>query len=193
LPRLKVFLMKLVVGLGNPGDEYLGTRHNAGFEVLDRLAQSEGFAFSRKKFSSLTAKGVIEGVDTVLLKPLTYVNESGRAVRGALDYLGISIRELLVVCDDFALSLGRLRFRARGSSGGHNGLKSVAEHLGTEEFARLRMGIGYPGGTEPADYVLKKFKRSERKRAGLMIEEAEKAVRFWLKSDINECMNRFNG
>jgi PTH1 family peptidyl-tRNA hydrolase len=184
--------MKLVVGLGNPGEEYARMRHNVGYAVIDRLAESEGIAFSRKKFSSLMAEGVIEGTVTVLLKPLTYMNESGRAVREAVQYLALSSEQFLIVCDDLALPLARLRFRARGSSGGHNGLKSVARELGSDRFERLRIGIGGPGRMDPEKYVLRRFKRAELKTVEEMIEDAQAAVRYWLSSDIQECMNRFN-
>jgi PTH1 family peptidyl-tRNA hydrolase len=182
--------MRLVVGLGNPGEEYVGARHNLGFEVLDRLA--EGRAFEKRKYRSLIARREIDGVETALLKPLTYVNRSGRAVRAAVVGFKLEKDALLIVCDDFSLPLGRLRFRARGSSGGHNGLASIAEHLGTEEYGRLRVGIGGPGRMDPADYVLRRFKKAERETVEQMTQDAADAVRFWLKSDIHECMNRFN-
>ena len=185
--------MKIVVGLGNPGDEYEMARHNVGFMVLDCLAREEGLAFSKKKFRSFIAEGFIEGADTILVKPLTYVNESGSAVRTALEWFEVKVPDLLILCDDFALPLGQLRFRAKGSSGGHNGLKSVAAHLGTEGFSRLRIGIGSPGRRQPADYVLDNFKKAERETLKGMISSAADAVRLWLKSDINECMNVFNG
>jgi len=185
--------MKIVVGLGNPGDEYERTRHNIGFMVLDCLARQENLTFSRRKFSSLIAEGFIEGADTILLKPLTYVNESGGAVKAVLKWFEVEVSDLLILCDDFVLPLGELRFRARGSSGGHNGLKSVSAHLGTEVFSRLRMGIGSPGRRPPADYVLDNFKKAEIETLEKMISRAADAVRFWLKSDINECMNIFNG
>lgn len=169
---------RLVVGLGNPGPEYAGTRHNVGFEVLDRVAAATARAFVRRG-RSLEARGEREGVPFVLAKPQTYMNASGRAVRDLLDELGAEA-ELLVLCDDFHLPLGRLRCRARGSDGGQKGLASV-NALAGRDVPRLRLGLGEPPDAVPAeDWVLRPFKRGERPEADAMLDRAAALVLDWL-------------
>jgi PTH1 family peptidyl-tRNA hydrolase len=185
--------MKVVVGLGNPGPKYAGTRHNVGFEVIDYLAKGPGCSAFREKFEAFVAE-LKEGDETVLLvKPLTFMNLSGRAVRAVLDFYKLPVEQVLVVCDDFNLPLGKLRVRARGSHGGQNGLRSVQEQLGTDAYARLRIGVGQPDPGEAVDYVLARFKPGERPVVEEAVATAAQAVLAWVRGGIEVCMNRFNG
>src|SRR5436190_2416686 len=156
--------MKLIIGLGNPGPKYAGTRHNVGFDVIDYLAAAPGTTPFREKFEAFVAEAK-EGDETVLLvKPLTFMNLSGRAVRAILDFYKVPAENLLVVCDDFNLPLGKLRIRTKGSHGGQNGLRCVQEQLGTDAYTRLRIGVGAPT-FDAVDHVLTKFKPGERAAA----------------------------
>jgi len=178
------------IGLGNPGKKYAGTRHNFGFLVVEALAQSLGLDLQESKFfEAKVAKGRYgtkdcqELVELHLLMPLTYMNESGKSVRRYLDYYKLATSEIVVVCDDTALKLGDLRLRSQGSSGGHNGLKSIAAHMGTEQYARLRMGIGSKMDQQSlADYVLDDFKADEIS----MLNESIKKGEGILKSLVSE-------
>src|SRR5262245_27978125 len=185
--------MKLVVGLGNPGPKYAGTRHNVGFDVVDYLAAGPSCSAFREKFEAFVAE-LKEGDETILLmKPLTFMNLSGRAVRAILDFYKLPVEQLLVVCDDFNLPLGKLRVRAKGSHGGQNGLRSVQEQLGTDAYARLRIGVGQPAPGDAVDFVLSKFRPGERKEAEETVASAAQAVLVWVRSGTEACMNRFNG
>ena len=185
--------MKVVVGLGNPCPKYAGTRHNVGFEVVDYLAKGPGCSAFREKFEAFVAE-LKEGDETVLLvKPLTFMNLSGRAVRAVLDFYKLPVEQLLVVCDDFNLALGKLRVRAKGSHGGQNGLRNIQEHLGTDAYARLRIGVGQPDPGEAVDYVLSRFKPGERPVVEEAVANAAQAVLTWVRSGLEACMNRFNG
>ena len=185
--------MKVIVGLGNPGPKYVGTRHNVGFEVIDYLAAGPGCSAFREKFEAFVAE-LKEGGETVLLvKPLTFMNLSGRSVRAVLDFYKLPIEELLVVCDDFNLPLGKLRVRSKGSHGGQNGLRNIQEQLGTDAFTRLRIGVGQPDPGEAVDFVLSRFKPAERKAAEDAVATAAQAALVWVKSGTEACMNRFNG
>jgi len=185
--------MKVVVGLGNPGPKYAGTRHNVGFEVVDYLAKGPGCSAFREKFEAFVAE-LKEGDETVLLiKPLTFMNLSGRAVRAVLDFYKLPVEQLLVVCDDFNLPLGKLRVRAKGSHGGQNGLRNIQEQLGTDAYARLRIGVGQPDPGEAVDFVLSRFKPGERAAAEEAVATAAQAVLTWVRGGIEACMNRFNG
>jgi PTH1 family peptidyl-tRNA hydrolase len=184
--------MKIVVGLGNPGSRYSGTRHNVGFEVIDTLARHPQANSFREKFESLIAE-VRWGDDTLLLvKPQTYMNLSGRAVRALLDFYKLSPQHLLVVCDDIHLPLGKLRLRPRGSHGGHNGLRDIQLHLGTEEYPRLRIGVGEPEPGEAVDHVLGRFRASEQPIIAEAIARAAQAVECWAEQGLEAAMNRFN-
>jgi PTH1 family peptidyl-tRNA hydrolase len=184
--------MKIVVGLGNPGSRYSGTRHNVGFEVIDTLARCPHAGSFREKFESLIAE-VRRGDDTLLLvKPQTYMNLSGRAVRALLDFYKLSPQHLLVVCDDIHLPLGKLRLRPRGSHGGHNGLRDIQLHLGTEEYPRLRIGVGEPEPGEAVDHVLGRFRASEQPIIAEAIARAAQAVECWADQGLEAAMNRFN-
>src|SRR5262245_22329301 len=166
--------MKVVVGLGNPGAKSAGTRHNIGFEVVDYLAAAPGCSPFREKFEAFVAE-MKEGDETVLLvKPLTFMNLSGRAVRAIADFYKVPIENLLVVCDDFNLPLGKLRVRTKGSHGGQNGLRNIQEQLGTDAYTRLRIGVGEPA-FDAVDHVLSKFKPGEKAAVENAIANAAQA------------------
>ena len=185
--------MKIVVGLGNPGSKYAGTRHNVGFDVVDYLAAAPGCSAFRDRFEALVAEAK-EGDETVLLvKPQTFMNLSGRAVRAVLDFYKLPVDQVLVVCDDFNLPLGKLRVRAKGSHGGQNGLRNIQDQLGTDAYARLRIGVGQPGSGDAVDHVLSRFKPGERAAVEEAVAAAAQAVLVWVRSGTEACMNRFNG
>jgi len=184
--------MKTVIGIGNRGKEYLGTRHNVGFEVVDQIARRHGTEITRKRFLSLTANVELAGEPVLLVKPQTYVNETGQAVRQAVDWFKLSPMDILVVCDDASLPLGRGRVRQAGSSGGHKGLQSVIAHLGTNEFPRLRGGIGAAGTGGMVEHVLSRFAPEERESIEEVTWQAAEAVAVWITAGIEACMNRFN-
>lgn len=186
--------MKVIIGLGNPGSKYDGTRHNIGFAVIDYLASGPGVGPVRKKFQSELFE-CTEGSEQVLLvKPQTFMNLSGRAVREILDFYKLASTDLLVICDDLALPLGKLRVRSSGSHGGQNGLRNIQEQLGTQEYPRLRIGIDPPGEyLDAADYVLSRFKPGERDKIEDAVSLAAKAALVWVREGIEVCMNRTNG
>ena len=184
--------MKVVIGLGNPGSQYAGTRHNIGWLVLDRMAERAGWSGrGRQRDSSSVAQGRYNGLDVTLVKPLTWMNDSGIAVRKILAREHAPLGELLVVADDFALPFGRLRFREGGSAGGHNGLRSIIAELGTEKFSRLRVGIGEPG-RGAVDHVLSTFAPDEKQRLDELLDAAADAVEAWARDGTNKAANRFN-
>jgi PTH1 family peptidyl-tRNA hydrolase len=198
--------MKLIVGLGNPGREYVGTRHNIGWEILDALAVRFGWTakpvdFSRDartQFEGLTMSGSVSlpsgGTEKVLLlKPTTYMNISGRSVQPAMAFYQLTPADVMVIVDELALPCGKLRIRKGGSSGGHNGLKDVERALGTSEYPRLRIGIDPPPGRVPGrDYVLGKFSEEQRQKIDPAIERASSALVTWIDKGINTAMNQFN-
>lgn len=186
-------MRKLVVGLGNPGSKYDGTRHNVGFEVADKLARVGTGALYHRKFDGLVAEAEIDFHKVLILKPETFMNLSGRAVRQALQFYKMEPADLLVVCDDLTLPLGKLRLRAGGSDGGQKGLRDIAAQLGTEDYARLRVGIGERGGIDAADFVLSRFKTSERPLIDDALIAATQAVAVWTTQGLPAAMNRFNG
>src|SRR5262245_39766381 len=184
--------MKVVVGLGNPGAKSAGTRHNIGFEVIDYLAAAPGCSPFREKFEAFVAE-LKEGDETVLLmKPLTFMNLSGRALRAAIDFYKLPVEQVLVVCDDFNLPLGKLRIRAKGSHGGQNGLRNIQDQLGTDAYARLRIGVGQPAD-DAVDHVLSRFKPGERAAVDEAVANASQATLVWVRSGLEASMNRFNG
>jgi PTH1 family peptidyl-tRNA hydrolase len=185
--------MKIIVGLGNPGAKYSGTRHNIGFEVIDYLAAAPGCTPFREKFEAFVAE-FKEGEETVLLiKPLTFMNLSGRAVRAILDFYKLPVEQLLIVCDDFNLPLGKLRIRMKGSHGGQNGLRNIQEQLGTDAYNRLRIGVGQPAPGDAVDFVLSRFKPGERSATEEAVAQAAQAVLVWIRQGVEASMNRFNG
>jgi PTH1 family peptidyl-tRNA hydrolase len=185
--------MKLIVGLGNPGDKYKGTRHNVGFEVIARLAARFGMPAPRHRFQGEVAEINIANQRTLLLSPLTYMNASGASVLAARDFYKIDNQDILVICDDFALPLGKLRLRAKGSSGGQKGLEDILRRLGTEDIPRLRIGIGIPPpGRDAAGYVLSRFTKEEIPVAELAANRAADAAVAWVEAGIAAAMNQFN-
>jgi PTH1 family peptidyl-tRNA hydrolase len=192
--------MKLVVGLGNPGREYVGTRHNIGFEVIDRLAEKAGWMkagdfdrIAKTKFDGLVYDGPVGAERLVLLKPTTYMNLSGQAVQAAMAFYQLSPPDIMIVLDDLALPCGRLRLRGSGSSGGHNGLKDIERALGTNEYPRLRLGIDAPPPPVPGkQYVLGKFSAEQRKLVDPAIDRGASAIVTWIDKGISTAMNQFN-
>jgi PTH1 family peptidyl-tRNA hydrolase len=185
--------MKVVVGLGNPGPKYQGTRHNIGYAVIDYLAAGPGVGSFRSRFEAQVAN-MPEGDEQILLvKPETFMNLSGRAVRQVMDFFKLEIKDLLIVCDDIALPVGKLRVRAKGSDGGQKGLRNIQEQLGTADYARLRIGVGSPSEHEDAaDYVLSRFASGERAVIEDAIALAARGVLFWIRKGTEACMNQVN-
>jgi PTH1 family peptidyl-tRNA hydrolase len=183
--------MKLVVGLGNPGRKYVGTRHNVGFEIVDVLAERHRLDWESAPADAVMAKW--RGAGALLVKPLTFMNLSGHAVGDLLRYFKIELPDLLIIVDEAQLELGRLRARPNGSAGGHNGLKSLIEQLGTQEFARLRLGVGRGDSRRDlADHVLATFEADERKVIDEAIARSADATETFVNEGIGAVMNRFN-
>ena len=183
--------MKIVVGLGNPGRQYAATRHNVGWMVVECLADRAGWGAGRERDAARVVWGRYRDLDLALVKPLTFMNESGLAVRKVLAREHAPLDELLVVCDDFALPFGKLRFREGGSAGGHNGLRSIIGELGNEQFSRLRVGIGEPG-QDAIDHVLSQFAKGEKARLSELLDAAADAVEAWARDGTNKAANHFN-
>jgi len=180
----------LVVGLGNPGAEYARTRHNVGFDLVERIAEREKLKFGKTLDQALVAIGEIEGVPVALVKPVTFMNRSGQSVGPLARRWSIAPERILVVADDLDLPVGRLRLRSEGSSGGHNGHKSLIGAIG-DSYPRVKIGVGRPDG-ETVEHVLERFKPDERVDIDRVLAEAEKAVRVWLASGIEIAMTQFN-
>ena len=186
----------LIAGLGNPGARYANTRHNVGFKVVERIAERLSLGFRAGRGDYLMASGAAQTVMTgevLLVKPLTYMNNSGLAVRHAVDYFGIALPNTLIIFDDFQLPLGKLRVRAAGSEGGHNGMASVIQHLGTETVSRLRFGIGseFAKG-EMVNHVLSSFAKAEQELLPELYDRAAEAAICFINDGIQQAMNRFN-
>ncbi len=185
--------MKLVVGLGNPGRRYQQTRHNVGFAVVGELARRFGQSNPRARFQGEVVEASIEGQRALLLSPLTYMNRSGFSVQEAKQFYKIPEEEILVVCDDLNLPVAKIRVRSKGSAGGQKGLEDIIRRLGTEDFSRLRMGIGAPPeGWDWADFVLSKFTKQEADEIEQAVQRAADAVAFWAREGIAACMNQYN-
>ena len=185
--------MYIIAGLGNPDKKYEGTRHNAGFEAVDKLADKLGVKISEKKFKGLCQTVSLNGDKYLLLKPLTYMNNSGESIRAAADFYKIAPENIIILYDDINFECGRMRIRGSGSAGGHNGMKSIIQHLGTQDFARVRVGIGNkPPKMDLADYVLGHFSRDEEKVIQDAAKEAALAVTVMIESGVDAAMNRFN-
>ena len=186
--------MYLIAGLGNPGREYENTRHNAGFASIDRLAEKNHISIDMKKFQALCGTGYIVGQKVLLLKPQTYMNLSGESLRAACDFFKIDPeQELIVIYDDISLAPGQLRIRAKGSAGGHNGIKSIISHLGTQVFLRVKVGVGEkPQGWDLADYVLGHFSKEEQQVMQESFDRAADAAAALLSEEVQQVMNEYN-
>ena len=185
--------MKIIIGLGNPGFAYRRTRHNFGFMVVQALAEARGGRFRRAGYRSTQTEGQMGKEKVLLVRPMTFMNLCGHTVAGVMNYYHLPLEDLLVVCDDVSLDLGRLRLRRSGSAGGHNGLKSIIEHLHTQDFARLRLGVGQPpDGMDMMSYVLGAFRRNEWPLVHEVTAKAVQAAETWVYHGVGEAMNRFN-
>ncbi|CCZ27291.1 peptidyl-tRNA hydrolase [[Ruminococcus] torques CAG:61] len=186
--------MFIIAGLGNPTKQYEGTRHNVGFEVIDRISEKYNIDVDTKKHRALIGKGIIQGQKVILAKPQTYMNLSGESVRSLLDYYKVDEEhELIVIYDDISLDVGQLRIRAKGSAGGHNGMKNIIAHLGSQVFPRIKVGVGEkPAKYDLADYVLGHFSKGEAKLMDEGYDHAVHAVELIVSGQINEAMNEYN-
>ena len=186
--------MFIIAGLGNPTLQYEGTRHNAGFDVIDTLAGKYNISVDGRKNRAVIGKGIIEGKKVILAKPQTYMNLSGESLGGLVDYYKVDEEsEFLVVYDDISLDVGQLRIRKKGSAGGHNGMKNIISHLGTEVFPRIKVGVGEkPKKYDLADYVLSRFSKEERAIMEEGCQKAVEAVEMILRGEMDEAMNKFN-
>lgn len=186
-------MRKLVVGLGNPGSKYEGTRHNIGFDVVDRLAKGGSGATFSRRFDGLVAEVEIDFRRILLLKPETFMNLSGRSVRQVAGFYKIELADMVVICDDLNLPLGKLRIRRGGSDGGQKGLRDISAQLGSEDYPRLRIGVGERGPIDAADFVLSRFRPAERPIIDDALIAATQAVAVWVTQGLDAAMNRFNG
>ena len=184
--------LKLVVGLGNPGPEYAETRHNLGFKVIEALDAALGIPVKQQKFGARVGEGWYRDRKVMLMKPWQYMNRSGQAVATAVGFYKLALEDLIVITDDLALAPGRIRVRAKGSAGGHNGLKDIIARLGTDTFARLRVGIGDSGRLDAADYVLSRFGDEEQAAVRQAVEKSVEAILCWAQHDVETAMNRYN-
>lgn len=186
--------MFIIAGLGNPGREYVNTRHNIGFETIDAIAAKYNIDVSEKKHKGLIGKGVIEGNKVILVKPQTFMNLSGECLREVCDYYKVDPEsEVIVIYDDITLDVGGIRVRKKGSAGGHNGMKSIIAHLGTEGFMRIRVGIGEkPARMDLADWVLGHFPESDKENLRNGMNDAAEALLLLMRDEVDEAMNRYN-
>lgn len=185
--------MYIIAGLGNPAKEYENTRHNVGFSVIDVLAERYGIDVSERKHRAFCGKGMIEGCKVLLVKPQTFMNLSGESLRAVLDYYKADPRDLIVVYDDISLKPGQLRIRQKGSAGGHNGIKNIIAHLGTQEFPRIKVGVGEkPPRMDLKDYVLGHFSKGEQEQMEEAFREAAEAAVMMMKEGAERAMNHYN-
>lgn len=187
--------MFVIAGLGNPSSKYEKTRHNVGFDVIDMLAEKYNISIRDRKHKALCGTGMIAGQKVLLVKPQTFMNLSGESLGAILNFYKLAPEsELLVIYDDVSLAPGRLRIRKKGSAGGHNGIKSIISHIGTQEFLRIKIGVGEkPPGWDLADYVLGRFSREDRKRMEEAFERACEAAELMVQGETDQAMNQFNG
>ncbi len=184
--------MRIIVGLGNPGIRYHMSRHNIGFQVVDRLAEISHLSIHTKRFKSVYGKGRIDSQQVILAKPITYMNRSGEAVKKATDFFQLGVEDLVVVHDDMDLPFGTLRFKRRGGDGGHQGVRSIIELTGENNFLRLKVGIGRPPhGMDPAEYVLEAFDKMERADLDQTLSQAAESLRVMLLEGLEKAMNQF--
>ncbi len=185
--------MYLIVGLGNPEDEYSKTRHNMGFNTINKLAEKYNIEVKQKKFQALFGSGIINGEKVILLKPQTYMNLSGNSVKEVIDFFKIDLKNLIIIYDDMDIEPGKIKVRKKGSAGGHNGIKSIIQQLGTEEFGRIRIGIGRPEHKgDEINYVIGAIPEEDNIKLKEGIEKARDAVIELLKNGIDSSMNKFN-
>ncbi len=184
--------MKLIVGLGNPGAEYVGTRHNIGFEVIDALARRHSIAVAKRNFKAVYGEGMIGGEKVLLARPMTYMNLSGEAVSAIARFYKIETPDIIIVLDDIALAVGRLRLRFKGSSGGQNGLDNIIKHLGTQEVLRVRIGVGNAPPGDMRGHVLSRFRKEETPLVEEAVQLASDAIECAIKEGFDIAMNRFN-
>ncbi|WP_178625541.1 aminoacyl-tRNA hydrolase [Frisingicoccus sp.] len=185
--------MYLIAGLGNPSKNYEGTRHNIGFTMIDAIGEKFGIDVTTKKHKALVGRGIIDGMRVILAKPQTYMNLSGESIREIADFYKIEPENIIIIYDDISLDVGRLRIRKKGSAGGHNGIKNIIAHLGTQEFPRIKVGIGNkPEGWDLADYVLSKYSKAEQEALKEASDDVIGAVRLMIMDDIDAAMNRYN-
>ncbi|WP_349409067.1 aminoacyl-tRNA hydrolase [Pseudalkalibacillus sp. SCS-8] len=186
--------MKVIAGLGNPGNKYEETRHNVGFKVIDQLSDSLSIPLNKQKFNGLFGIGEVNGHKICLLKPLTYMNRSGDSIIPLMNYYKVKQDDLLVIYDDLDLAPGKLRLREKGSAGGHNGMKSIIQHLGNQDFKRIRIGIGRPEHGEPVhEYVLKSFRPDQKQAIEESLQRSAEACENWIDTPFLQVMNRYNG
>lgn len=185
--------MYLIAGLGNPSRTYEGTRHNIGFTMIDAIGNKCGIDVTTKKHKALVGRGMIDGMRVILAKPQTYMNLSGESIREITDFYKIEPENIIIIYDDISLDVGQLRIRKKGSAGGHNGVKNIIAHLGTQEFPRIKVGIGNkPEGWDLADYVLSKYTKAEQEALEEASEGVIGAVKLMLADDIEAAMNKYN-
>jgi len=186
--------MKLIIGLGNPGKKYQGSKHNIGFEAVDEVAFQMGIVFKKSKFEAVYAEGRIGTEKIILIKPQTYMNLSGRSVRPWLDYYNLTEEDMVVIYDDMDLPPGKIRLRQKGSSGGHNGMKSIIQHLGTKEFNRIKVGVGRPqGGQDVISNVLSGFAKEDEDAVKESIKSVSDAIEYWTQGHaFQDTMSKFN-
>ncbi len=186
--------MKMIVGLGNPGSKYKDTKHNIGFITLDEFAFQHKMVFNKTKFEAIYAEAFIGSEKVLLVKPQTFMNDSGRAVRPLMDYFNVEIKDLIVVYDDLDLPVGKLRLRQKGSAGGHNGIKSMIQHLATADFNRVRIGIDRPLGKQTVvQHVLSGFPKNQHEELLIAIKDSVAALDYWIEGHpFSDVMNQFN-
>lgn len=185
--------MKCIIGLGNPGKKYEKTRHNIGFTVIDELVHRHHTTLDEIKFKSNYSMITVEGEKVMFIKPQTFMNLSGEAIRPIMDYYKIDIADILVIYDDLDLPVGKIRLREKGGHGGHNGIRSLIQHLGTKEFKRIRIGVGRPTTAQPVvDYVLKPFAKKEMEDVLVTVQESADACNMWLNKSYIDVMNTYN-
>lgn len=186
--------MYIIVGLGNPSEKYRGTKHNVGFDAIDEIANQNGIKVNISKHKALCGQGIVGGKKVLLAKPMTYMNLSGESVRAIADFYKVEFeKECIIIYDDISLDVGQIRIRKKGSAGGHNGIKSIIQHMGTQDFIRIRLGIGNkPEKMDLANYVLSRFDEIEKVKVSESVKEIAKACEMIVEKDVDLAMNRFN-
>ena len=190
-----MILLKIIIGLGNPGNKYFGTRHNIGFHAIDYIAEKNGIKVNKLKHKALIGEGNISGEKVVLVKPQTFMNSSGESVRPIIDWYKAKLSDIIVIYDDVSLDVGKIRIREKGSAGGHNGIKSIILHLSSDEFLRIKIGVSMPNNAnyELADYVLSEFSKDEQKEMFEVLGIVENATSDIIASSVYFAMNKYNG